>query len=54
MRGVCGGFLWCDRQAEDTPQRWTKNDTHFFSRFPAPESRKPLANGLWSILSWVI
>lgn len=28
--------------------------THFFSRFPAPESRKPLANGLLSIFSWVI
>lgn len=24
-----------------------------FSRLPAPVSRKPLANGLWSILSFV-
>ena len=27
--------------------------THFFCDFPAPDSRKPLAKGLWSILSWV-
>lgn len=28
--------------------------THFFSRFPAPVSRNPLANGLLSIFNWVI
>ena len=30
------------------------SETYFFSRFPAPVSLNPLANGLWSILSWVI
>ena len=30
------------------------NLTHFFALFPAPLSRKPLANGLLSIFSWVI
>ena len=29
------------------------DSTHFFCDFPAPDSRKPLAKGLWSILSWV-
>lgn len=29
-------------------------NTYFFSRFPAPESRKPFANGLLSIFNWVI
>jgi hypothetical protein len=29
-------------------------DTDFFSRFPAPVSRKPLANGLLSIFNCVI
>ena len=28
--------------------------TYFFSLFPPPQSRKPLANGLLSIFSWVI
>ena len=28
--------------------------TYFFSQLPAPVSRKPLANGLLSILSFVI
>ena len=28
--------------------------THFLALFPAPLSRKPLANGLLSIFSWVI
>lgn len=29
-------------------------NTYFFSRLPAPESRKPFANGLLSIFNWVI
>lgn len=35
--------------------RWNfESDTHFFSRFPAPVSRNPFANGLLSIFNWVI
>ena len=36
-------------------RRQRKRKTHFFCDLaPAPVSLKPLANGLWSILSWVI
>ena len=31
-----------------------EDETHFLLFFEPPVSLKPLANGLWSILSWVI
>lgn len=33
---------------------WLRKFTYFFSLLPAPVSLNPLANGLLSILSWVI
>lgn len=36
------------------PVPLNSSDTHFFSRLPAPVSRKPFAKGLLSIFSWVI
>ena len=48
---------WVEDNDEDDDDDDDGNDddeTHFLLFFEPPVSLKPLANGLWSILSWVI
>ena len=43
-----------DNDAGDDDDEDGEDETHFLLFFEPPVSLKPLANGLWSILSWVI
>ena len=43
-----------DSDAGDDDDGDGEDETHFLLFFEPPVSLKPLANGLWSILSWVI
>ena len=43
-----------DGDSDDEDGEDGEDETHFLLFFEPPVSLKPLANGLWSILSWVI
>ena len=48
------GWVEDSDAGDDDEDSDDEDETHFLLFFEPPVSLKPLANGLWSILSWVI